>query len=223
MTCNRRTILISPNNSIFILETLKPVNSLGISQAVSVLTQKDFITVGKIKTGPIIQADTIIVTLDNNETITVTPDTEFMLRDGSYIKAAELEIGSSLMPLYMSNLIYQENTDYYKKSYNQAKKRHLKYLVAEYQLQRRVTGKDKITYKDSIFNIIVGIKKDTYKKNTPFIKEMRKAKKLIRDQNNHRIQSLSTKFGDYVLPLIGIDTYNVAVNGVFIKVDSNGT
>ena len=45
----------------------------------------------------------IRVTLDNNEQILTTPEHLFMLRDGTYIPAAELTIGQSLMPLYFSS------------------------------------------------------------------------------------------------------------------------
>ncbi len=45
-------------------------------------------------------APLVEVTLDNGETITCTPDHEFMLRDGSYREAQDLEGGQSLMPLY---------------------------------------------------------------------------------------------------------------------------
>ena len=45
-------------------------------------------------------AELVEVTLDNGESIRCTPDHEFMLRDGSYCEAAELDAGQSLMPLY---------------------------------------------------------------------------------------------------------------------------
>jgi DNA gyrase subunit B len=45
-------------------------------------------------------ADLLEVTLDNGETITCTPDHRFMLRDGSYCEAKDLNGGQSLMPLY---------------------------------------------------------------------------------------------------------------------------
>jgi DNA gyrase subunit B len=40
------------------------------------------------------------VVLDNDETITCTPDHRFMLRDGTYRRADELQADDSLMPLY---------------------------------------------------------------------------------------------------------------------------
>jgi DNA gyrase subunit B len=45
-------------------------------------------------------ASLVEVTLDDGETITCTPDHEFMLRDGSYCEAQNLDEGQSLMPLY---------------------------------------------------------------------------------------------------------------------------
>ena len=45
-------------------------------------------------------AQVIRVTLDNGEAIVCTPDHRFMRRDGSYVPAADLTAGDSLMPLY---------------------------------------------------------------------------------------------------------------------------
>jgi tRNA-splicing ligase RtcB len=46
-------------------------------------------------------APLVKVTLDNGRTITCTPDHEFMLRDGSYMKACELKPETSLMPFHL--------------------------------------------------------------------------------------------------------------------------
>ena len=45
-------------------------------------------------------AELVEVTLDNGESIKCTPDHEFMLRDGGYRVAQDLDPGQSLMPLY---------------------------------------------------------------------------------------------------------------------------
>ncbi|WP_234403506.1 toprim domain-containing protein [Halarchaeum acidiphilum] len=45
-------------------------------------------------------AHLVEVTLDDGETIRCTPDHEFMLRDGTYCEAQDLDNGESLMPLY---------------------------------------------------------------------------------------------------------------------------
>lgn len=54
----------------------------------------------------------IEVALDNNEKIHCTPDHQFMLRDGRWQAAGELQAGASLMPLYRSlqrgyEMVYQ--------------------------------------------------------------------------------------------------------------------
>ena len=45
-------------------------------------------------------ASLVSVTLDNGERIRCTPDHQFMMRDGTYREASELQPGSSLMPFY---------------------------------------------------------------------------------------------------------------------------
>ena len=45
-------------------------------------------------------AAVVRVSLDNGEQIVCTPDHRFMLRDGSYLPAEQLQNGASLMPLY---------------------------------------------------------------------------------------------------------------------------
>jgi tRNA-splicing ligase RtcB len=45
-------------------------------------------------------APLVAVVLDNGERIRCTPDHEFMLRDGSFRRADQLDSGTSLMPLY---------------------------------------------------------------------------------------------------------------------------
>ena len=42
------------------------------------------------------------VVLDNGRRIRCTPDHRFMMRDGSYLEAEQLQVGDSLMPLYTS-------------------------------------------------------------------------------------------------------------------------
>jgi DNA gyrase subunit B len=47
-----------------------------------------------------VDAEVVRVVLDNDEAIVCTPDHLFMLRDGSYRRAGELQCNDSLMPLY---------------------------------------------------------------------------------------------------------------------------
>ena len=48
------------------------------------------------------------ITLDNGKVIETTNNHKFMLRDGLYSRADELEIGQSLMPLYVKNGSYEQ-------------------------------------------------------------------------------------------------------------------
>lgn len=56
----------------------------------------------------------IRIILDNNEVIECTPNHKFYLRDGNLIKASELSIGSSLMPLYRNYDFKYSNKPYEK-------------------------------------------------------------------------------------------------------------
>ena len=79
----------------------------------SVDSQGDFIP-GEIErvwiTGQ--AAELIEITLDNGEKIQTTPDHLYMLRDGTYLSAAELQEGQSLMPLYFGSMNGYETIRY---------------------------------------------------------------------------------------------------------------
>lgn len=55
------------------------------------------------------RAKTVVVTLDNGEKITCTPDHRFLLRDGSYREAGALSSGQQLMPLYRKSSTNQDH------------------------------------------------------------------------------------------------------------------
>lgn len=64
------------------------------------------------------------VTLDNGEKIRCTPDHKFMKRNGHYVKAKDLQVGQSLMPLYRRltkdgyEEIYLVNKDVWKRTHH---------------------------------------------------------------------------------------------------------
>lgn len=72
--------------------------------------------------------DFIKITLDNDEVIITTPDHPYMLRDGSYIEARDLEVGTSLMPLYFN---YSTNYEQVKLNTEDRGWRSVYKLVAE--------------------------------------------------------------------------------------------
>lgn len=57
--------------------------------------------------------DFIKVTLDNDREIITTPNHRYMLRNGDYCEAQNLQVGTSLMPMYFS---YQNGYENYKKN-----------------------------------------------------------------------------------------------------------
>lgn len=67
--------------------TIKENGSIGIGEVVNPRKTKA-------------EAEVIKIVLDNNQEIVCTPDHKFMLRDGIYKEARELDINDSLMPLY---------------------------------------------------------------------------------------------------------------------------
>ena len=75
-------------------------------------------------------ASFVKITLDNGESLIVTPDHRIMLRDGSYKEAQDLEEGQSLMP-------------YYEKINNKGRKLVLDNKSGKYQLQYRLVAEEK--------------------------------------------------------------------------------
>jgi len=65
------------------------------------------------------------VTLDNDTHVDTTPDHEYMLRDGSYCRADELQSGVSLMPFYTKVSVERNGTlRGYEKAYNPQSNRY---------------------------------------------------------------------------------------------------
>lgn len=96
----------------FVGDTLIPLVD-GKYYPIKELAQKDdeFIVYACTPTGKIVAASStakltrknaplVKVILDNEEKIICTPDHQFMLRDGTYQEAQNLEFGTSLMPFY---------------------------------------------------------------------------------------------------------------------------
>jgi tRNA-splicing ligase RtcB (3'-phosphate/5'-hydroxy nucleic acid ligase) len=77
---------LATSDKEFIIYACSPTGRIVAARATAKLTKKN--------------ASLVKVTLDNNEEIICTPDHQFMLRDGSYEEAQDLQPGSSLMPFY---------------------------------------------------------------------------------------------------------------------------
>lgn len=96
----------------------------------------------------------IKITLDNDKEIITTPDHLYMLRDGSYEEAQNLQVGQSLMPLYM-----REQGGYPLIKYNSEIKgwKSLYKEVAHYykaneieETSKKATNEDSMKYKVAI-------------------------------------------------------------------------
>ena len=85
------------------------------------------------------------VVLDNGQSITCTPDHQFMLRDGSYCQAQQLTEGTSLMPLYrkQSKIGGRITIDGYEMVYDPADKywRFTHLLSDKYNIENNVCQK----------------------------------------------------------------------------------
>ncbi len=82
-----------------------------------------------------LNADVLDVHLDNGEVITVTPDHKFILRNGEKVEAKDLQIGSSLMPLYTrkQKITYNRGAEYLQVYDNEQNKwKFVHRIVAEY-------------------------------------------------------------------------------------------
>lgn len=98
----------------------------------------------------------IKVTLDNGKEILTTPNHRYMLRDGSYKEAKDLEIGQSLMPMYFN---YHNGYESYKKNSESTTKFYSVYKeVANSLLEKEIedakirSGEDSIAIHHKDFN-----------------------------------------------------------------------
>lgn len=96
------------------------------------------------------------VTLDNDKEILTTPNHRYMLRDGSYKEARNLEIGQSLMPMYFN---YHNGYESYKKNSESTTKFYSVYKeVANSILEKEIeeakirSGEDSIAIHHKDFN-----------------------------------------------------------------------
>lgn len=88
------------------------------------------------------------ITFDDNTYIETTPDHEFMLRDGSFLRADKLYEGLSLMPFYTIESKETGDIKGYEKVYNPSTNRHIftHRLVAKECLDNYKVINDKNTY-----------------------------------------------------------------------------
>lgn len=94
-------------------------------------------------------SELIRVTLDDGTHIDTTPDHEYMLRDGTYVRADQLESGVSLMPFYSTTSVENKGKlKGYEKTYNPASNRYrfthrviANEMLRDYRAEAAVGGK----------------------------------------------------------------------------------
>ena len=88
------------------------------------------------------------VTLDDSSSIRVTPDHNFMLRDGTYRPAKDLQAGDNLMPIYKYQYV---NRQAYWAIHLNAPSNHVAWapehrLIAEYQFDKKLRSPDYVVH-----------------------------------------------------------------------------
>lgn len=121
--------------------------------------------------------DFIKVTLDNDREIITTPNHRYMLRNGDYCEAQNLQVGTSLMPMYFS---YQNGYENYKKNSDVGVTR----FFSVYKEVANECLKDEIEVakkrSDSLKSVWENYTEDEYNKRCKINKESnRKAKEKI--------------------------------------------
>jgi hypothetical protein len=96
-------IKLLDNRDLTLHEIINEYENGKINYAYTVNQQTHTIEPGKIVWAGVTRknAEVVEVTLDNGESVVVTPDHRFIMRDGSEKEAGLLEFGDSIMPLYL--------------------------------------------------------------------------------------------------------------------------
>jgi tRNA-splicing ligase RtcB (3'-phosphate/5'-hydroxy nucleic acid ligase) len=107
-------------------------------------------------------AELIKIVLDNNEEIICTPDHQFMLRDGNWCEAKDLQPETSLMPLYLKQdkegytLIKQPETNSYQRFNSRSHARawergYSKVLQQEHHYNHKVKEIKSLNYQRDVY------------------------------------------------------------------------
>lgn len=140
-------------------KTIKELVGLADFWVYSYDKESNSILAGKAKAFETLKnAELLMVTLDNHETVRCTPDHSWLLRDGTYKQAQELQEGDSLMPLYR-NL----NTSKYDKRNNDPNNLEWMTCVTHKELHKlrpevknhKVLKVEKLDYREDCYDLSV--------------------------------------------------------------------
>lgn len=171
-------------------------------------TKENRIGVSKVSAGKLTQqkAEVWQVVLDNDESVLVTPNHSFMMRDGKYKKVIDLNSGDSLMPLYIETKKGCGSKVYYKKVYlNNGQSMMVHNLIALDVYGITIKGSDLIVHHcngNGTDNTLSNLQIMTRKKHMSIHSKQGWCK--FPDVLNHKVKSI--KFYGYS------DVYNITVD-----------
>ncbi len=192
------------------------------------------VTVGTLEVqGPLVQVP-LRITLDDGSEIYLANGGRFVSRENKIVLARDLEIGESLMPLYLKAdsdgyPTYREPGDWNKNAQTQRDGwnwRRVARMVAESKLGRRCRPGDIVRHADGNRknclpeNLVIAYRepKMTHQKAAfaePIFEAQRQIKKI-----NHKIDDLVVDKSREMFLLRGEGIANVGVGGVFVLVDT---
>jgi len=192
------------------------------------------VTVGKIEVvpGTLMIAQEII--LDDDSKLLVSKDTLVQLRSSDQITADRLSAGDSLLPLYTKfdasgYLIYQEPGRWHrgaKTTRDSYAWRRVGRMVAEWKLRRRCEPGDVVSYRNNQRsdchpdNLKIEKKSPRKpKKKVKFAEPIFTADRFIR-RHNHKVLQVRVDTSREMFSIRGLATANLAVNGIFLSVDT---
>lgn len=164
----------------------------------------------EIKPGKIVWCDLtrknsnlVRTTLDNGTHLDTTPDHEYMLRDGSYVKAENLNEGDSLMPFYTTISNEGDRIKGYEKVYNPNSNR--------YQYTHRMVAKDCVTNQELVND-------SSFKK----YRSISNSKKKILNHKVYKVEFLEEKSDVYCMEVNGPNGEKDRHNFPVCSVDEEG-
>lgn len=202
---------------------------------VAVFTVTDRVTVGWLDAvAPGGVAHVLNIRLDDDTVLKVTEDQEFVLLDGTIIKAHDLKPGHSLCPLYLSldkhgYPNYRETSSYNAGALthiDHQKVRKVSRMVAEYKEGGRLIPSTFVTHVDQNrknchpINLTVTHKNNTKQRKVvaPIVAALKEAQKVIQAHpKNHKIIQVTIGKPEAVYSCVMPHSDNLAIGGVFLR------
>lgn len=226
--------MITGTNSFYHLDDLsKPtlVSNTDPNKEYFVFCFKDKITCVKAKFKAETIAKSIEVILDDQSSVKVGLNQEFLMRDYTILKLTDLKFNDRLSPFYtrkrVNSLQYYEISDYFKESLRDSDKnryRNISRLVAEYKLNRRLNFNERVAMADknqnncNLENIIITMVGERTREY-PYVKAVEEAIRVLKLLKNHRILEIKQEETDTLFSVKCAEKVPVAISGIFLMSD----